>query len=510
MAFGETLREFGVKISLIFDKKKAKEAQDAVEDLGAKMKSFALGLAGMTAGLFESQNLFTSNSRALEDQAQTLGITTEALQAYEYAAKVGANVNREELVGSFEKLADTMDQARAGIPEAAQAIYQIGEAAGIGGQNLLNKMRDPTFKVTDAMNVMADGIKRIQQTSPMAAQRLAEFALGNAKLIPLLRMGSDGVSKLTDEGYKNFVMSDKMIRQGKAMDQQMSRIWLTLRKMSYEIGFGVMKHLTPMINAFQKWFEANKSIISSDINDFLDVMADTLQLVYRGLTLGFRAFHAISGAMGGTKNALSALVVGFGLFKAAQFAGTLFSAARAVGVLLPGFTQLAGAVVGVGRAFKAFSLIGSLADILPALQIFGSGAIAALAPLLPVMLGIGAAVTAVHDLATLLQGGSFKDTWTGKGWEKAKEGVGWIANKIAGIGGGAQTIGQAYASPSAPLAAGAAPSTSQTNTFNTTNNISIPPGTTPSQAHDIITRSTVDSHQKLIKAAADAQTSRVY
>ena len=164
MGMGEVLREFGVKVSLAFDSKKIDAAEDKLKKFGDEMKSFALQVGGMAAAVFESQNLFTSNARSLQNQADMLGINTEKLQEYEYAAKVAANVNREDLVGSMESLATTMDKARAGDVEARQALENIGGAMG-DQSAIIAKLNDKNYTAADAMLDMSAGIEKISKAS---------------------------------------------------------------------------------------------------------------------------------------------------------------------------------------------------------------------------------------------------------------------------------------------------------------------------------------------------------
>lgn len=514
MAFGEVLREFGVAIKLNFDSKKFDEADDKISKFSDKLKGFALGVAGLTAGLFESQNLFTSNARSLQNQADLLGINTTQLQEYEYAAKVAADVNRDELVGSLQQLGDTMDKARAGDVAARQALEQIGGAGGNTAM-IIGRLNDKTYKVTDAFKDLSVGISAISKTSPQAAARLTEQTVGNAKLLNLLRQGPKAIQDLTEEGGRNFALNDKMIKQGYQMDVQMSKLWMTFRKFGYEIGFSVMKHLGPMIGQFEKWFNANKKMIASGINIFLDTLANALEIVFKDAVAIAKALGPVIDMMGGSKNAIQALIAAFVVFKGLGIAVSFIQMATAVGSFLGTLLNI-GKIFGLLKdTFALFKMIGGIADILPALQLFGAGAVEALAPLLPVIAGIAAAGVAIHDLMTILSGGSFSDTWTGKGWEKAKEGVGWIANKVKSFAGGSATAPYNAVAPSGAAAAGGGGSggaqVNQENHFTTQNTIMVPPGTTATDASHMISKANVDSHEKMmIKTKADAGSNRIY
>lgn len=511
MGFGEVLREFGVKVSLNFDSKKVEEAQNKIDKFGGKLRSFAFEVAGLSAGVFEFQNLFTSNARSLQNQADLLGINTEQLQEYEYAAKVAADATREDLVGSLQTLGDTMDKARAGDLAARQALEQIGAASGNTGL-ILSRLNDKTYKVTDAFRDFSGGIQAISKSSPQAASRLTEMALGSTKLFNLMRQGPKAIDALTAEGKKNFALNEKMIRQGYEMDVQMSKLWMQFRKMGYEIGFNVMKHLAPMIAQFTKWFTANKKLISSGINTFLDTLATALKVVWETAAEVAKVMGPLIESFGGSEKAIKTLVNGFLLFKALGLASSFIQMGFAISKFVLPLGTLMEVAVGLGEAFKSFALIEGLADVLPALALFGEGALAALAPLLPVIAGIAAAGVAIHDLMTLLSGGSFKDTWTGKGWEKVKEGVGWVGDKLSGATfAGAAPYGQI--GPSGQLAAqgAGAGNVAQENHFSTTTTVMVPPGTTPTQAAHIVSQANVDAHEKLmLKAKLDAGRSRKY
>jgi hypothetical protein len=512
VALGEVLREFGVKVSLAFDGKKVDEAEKRMKDFGSEMRSFALEVAGVTAGLFATGKSFTSFGRSIENQAGALNITTDELQEYEYAAGVAADANREDLVASFQNLGDTMDKARAGVPEARQALFNMANAAGRGGE-LIAKLHDPMFKVTDAAKLLSDGINKMSLSNPMAARRMTELAFGSDKLYNLWRQGPAAIDALNKEADKNSVINKKMIDQGYKLDQQLTKIWFIFRKFGLEIGSNVMRHLMPMINQFMRWFGANQKLISSGINGFLDALAEGLKAVFETTVAVARALGPVIDLLGGTGNAVKLLISAFVAWKALGIASSFISMLSGIAGLLPSISTLVGVFSGLGEAFKSLSLIEGVADILPAIELFGTGALAALAPLLPVMAAIAGAGVAIHDIMTLLSGGSFKDTWTGKGWDKVKEGVGWVSDKVKGIGnmsvGGAMPYTQVAAAGAG--AGGGSTSVTQENHFTTQNNITVPSGTSAPAASAMISKANVDSHEELMrKAKMDAARSRQY
>jgi hypothetical protein len=464
MGLAETIRRFGVQLSFDFDPKKVEAAQESIEKLTGKLKGFAFDVGALTAGLFGMQNVFTANARSLEEQSNLFGIGTDELQQYEYAAKVAANVNRDELVDSFQTLANTMDKARAGDAEARKALYDIGAAAG-DSSLILGKLADPTYKVTDAMHDMSKGIQAMSEKSPLAANRLTQLTLGNAKLFNMLKGGPKAIDQLTNESKKNFVINDRMIKQGAEMDRQMSKLWLIFRKFGYEIGFNVMRHLTPMIQAFQSWFQANQKIIQSGITTFLDILADALKSIWEGALMLVKALGPVVDLLGGQANAVKD-------------------------------------VVGAWLAFKAISIASSVV-----------GMVTAFAPFLPILLAVTAAVVALHDAWKLLNGEGLKNTWIG---QLVKGGIGGGGGILSSLGNAAKGfVGPSTGGPAAAPAGGWAGALGggvppSENHYHANTTVNVPSGTSPAVASQMVARAHTDTFDKMmIKAKMDASRNKV-
>lgn len=481
MGFGEVLRQFGVKVSLDFDSKKFEEAQSKVDKFAGKLRSFAFEASALTAGVFEFQNLFTSNARSLQNQADLLGINTEKLQEYEYAAKVAADANREDLVGSLQTLGDTMDKARAGDIAARQALEQIGGASG-NTSLILGKLNDRTYKTTDAFRDLSQGIMNISKNSPQAASRLTEMTLGSTKLYNLMRQGPKAIDQLTAEGKKNFALNDSMIKQGAKMDIQMSKLWMTFRKFGYEIGFSVMKHLTPLITQFTKWFSVNKNLIASGINAFIDALADGLEFVWKAGVKVVEFLGPLIDKVGGINNAMRLLIGTFLAFKAISLAASFAS----MGTAILGFATT---LVGVGP------MIGAIGASIKGLAVSTVSFLGGLT-------AVVAAAAAGYEAGKALN--DFIDSKTGG------EGIG---GKLYDFLHPDENKGFSNVTPSGGLgpSPGSGSSTPQENHFNTTNTIMMAPGTTAAGAAGIISKATVDSNEKMmIKAKQDAARSRKY
>lgn len=477
---GGTLEEFGVKISLMFSKEKAEEAQAAIKKIGDELRHTAFEAAGAAAALFAIGNNFTANARELEEQADMLGLNTKQLQEYEYAAKVAANVNREELVGSLQHLGDMMDRARAGDQDARQAMLQLAHA-GIGEQAMLQKLSDKSYTSADAMKDLSAGFQNIAKQSPQAAARLAEFAFGSAKLMPLLKQGPQAFDNLAKEADKNFVLNEKMIKQGAEMDRQFTRIWLTMKKFAYEIGFNVMKHIKPLVDQFTRWFAANKNLIASGINGFLDELVEVMETLFFIASDVWTVFTKVGEVFGGMGNLAAGVLAAFVAFKT-----------------LMGIVAMIDAFVKINAAIKSIAV---------SFELLGAAEGIALAPILAWALAIAGAVALIHDAYTIWkemhEGKTFdeakKDTWTGKG-----------INKVKSMFAGGEKNANEVATGSAGQGAPGVGEVNQENTFTTNMTVTVPHGTTPLAASNMVSKAAVDAHEKMmIKAKLDGARKQI-
>jgi hypothetical protein len=352
----------------------------------------------------------------------------------------------------------------------------MAEAGGVT-KEMMAALQNPLTKVNDVALLLSNGIQKMSLSNPMAARRMTELAFGSDKLYNLWRQGPDAIKALNKEADRNSVINQKMLAQGKLMDQQLTKIYFIFRKFGLEIGSKVMPHVMKLVGEFTKWFNANKKMIASGINGFLDALANALEAVFDSAVAIAKALGPVIDMLGGTQNAVKLLLAAFIAFKAFSVTASFVEMGISIFKVLGPLLQLGNVLGGIGQAFKAFSLIEGVADILPALTLFGEGALAALAPLLPVMAAIAVAGVAIHDIMTILSGGSFKDTWTGKGWEKVKQGVGWAGDKLKGLNfAGAVPYGQVAPAGAAATSGAAGPTIQQEN--NHTNNVTVmlPPG----------------------------------
>lgn len=194
------------------------EATDRMAQ-GANLARNALGLLGVAFGTREAIE-WVKSSIDVADQAnktaQKIGISTEALTGYQYAAKL-ADVDNEKLQSSLVKLAKNMEAAAYSGGTQAQTFKLIGvETVDASGK--LRSIDGVMLDVADRFAGMEDGAQKAA-----LAQEL--FGKAGAELIPFLNQGRDGIEQLRAEAERlGVVISTDTARQAEEFNDNLARL----------------------------------------------------------------------------------------------------------------------------------------------------------------------------------------------------------------------------------------------------------------------------------------------
>lgn len=448
MALGKTIREFGVKLSLAYDKAGYEGANRAIESMAKTIKEVGFGAAAAAGTIFGFAEAAASNAKDLELYSSTLGISTERLQELSYGAKIAANVNRDELMGALEGVSKTLDDVKRGNLEAGSTFNALGINVGA--------MVKSGMRADQVMAVVADRLKEIND--PIARASLASKVFGGnvgTKLLPYLLKGSAGMAALGMEARKlGVVMDDKVLKSQAKFQDSLNRVLFVLKNIAYLIGGELIKKLEPLIIKFQNWVVANRKLIATGIKEFIIGLGQAMRFLLDFAIGAVETFKKFAEHVGGVGNAVKILTTAWIGFKALQIGIAIYELAT------------------------AFSVMG-----------------AALLPIMPELLAISGLMVAIHDGYTLLKGGDIKDTWVYQLVEYIK-GLGEhipiiskVTKLLEGVGAAphgafANQASQSVDKQNSPLYGGLQGGNG--NTYETTVNVGIPPGTSASQATDIV------------------------
>lgn len=194
--------------------------------------------AALAAAIVEAEKALISltiESAAYADeiltQSAVTGLSTEALQEYQYAAEL-VDVSLDTLTSSQAKMIRNMDAARRGSKEQAEAFDKLG----ISVQNADGTLRD----AQDVFGDVIDALGAISNETERDAIAMTIFGRSARDLNPLIKAGSDGLRELTQEAHNvGYVMGEEALDALGAVDDQLQRMNRSGEALKNQIAVGM-------------------------------------------------------------------------------------------------------------------------------------------------------------------------------------------------------------------------------------------------------------------------------
>ncbi len=212
MAMGDVIARLSVALNLetaAFDKN-TRAASGSIHKMQQTMSRAATAIGGALAGMFavDTVTKWHDMSKAALDAAGSLGetaaqigVTTNALQEYRYAA-TQAGVSQEGMDKALAQLTKRLGEAAQGAKAPTEALSRLGIT-----------LDDVKGKSTgDVLPMIAEGIAKIKDPAQQAAIAVDLFGKAGQSLLPLLSEGAAGVNRLREDAHKlGVVMSEQAI-----------------------------------------------------------------------------------------------------------------------------------------------------------------------------------------------------------------------------------------------------------------------------------------------------------
>lgn len=189
---------------------RAGPAANVLEAFGVAGIGAAAALGGLTIAMGHAREAMAFGDD-LQATADKIGITAEALQEFRYVADE-ADVPVEKLEDGLQKLNAAIGAMQTGI--GAAKVEKVFKALGLTEADLKG-VRD----ARDLLPVIAD---RISEVGTTAEQVQIARKLGIEDLLPMLRMGADGIAELTDRSRElGLVLDNETVAALAEADRQM-------------------------------------------------------------------------------------------------------------------------------------------------------------------------------------------------------------------------------------------------------------------------------------------------
>lgn len=234
---GDALNDIGGKFGISLPKEMT-NTLNGMLNLDAQTLVLAGSFAAVAAAVVEVEKALVSltiESAAYADeiltQSAVTGLSTEALQEYQYAADL-VDVSLDTLTSSQTKMIRSMDAARRGSKEQAEAFDKLG----ISVQNADGTLRDAQDVFGDAI----DALGAISNETERDAIAMTIFGRSARDLNPLIKAGSDGLRELTQEAHDvGYVMGEEALDALGAVDDQLQRMNRSGEALKNQIAVGM-------------------------------------------------------------------------------------------------------------------------------------------------------------------------------------------------------------------------------------------------------------------------------
>ena len=308
---GDALNDIGGKFGISLPKEMTSTLNGMLK-LDAKTLALALSFAAVTAAVVEVEKALismTKESAAYADeiltQSAVTGLSTEALQEYQYAAEL-VDVSLDTLTSSQTKMIRSMDAARRGSKEQAEAFDKLG----ISVQNADGTLRDAQDVFGDAI----DALGAISNETERDAIAMTIFGRSARDLNPLIKAGSDGLRELAQEAHNvGYVMSEEALDALGAVDDQVQRMNRSNEALKNQIAIGMapavenlMKKGTDFFVRLQEAAEGSGILeVFSALLDVVSALEPLFDVLFGTAEDGVPALQALALALGVVADALT-------------------------------------------------------------------------------------------------------------------------------------------------------------------------------------------------------------
>ncbi len=285
-AFREIFAHFGIEV----DTSELKKGKESVEDFVETLKG--VGEKVMAAFAVEKVKEFVMGmaeaAEKLELQAASLGVGTQALQEWQFAASM-SGIKADQLTGAMMRLEKGGKASATGL-----------QALGLSAKDAHGEAKP----VTQMLDEIADKIEKIESPTKRAEAATKIFGKTGQKLIPFLEQGSKGIKKFRDEVKElGGGMSEDFIKKSKQMLQDSKRLNLAWESFKVRI----VGELLPAFTTLITWLTKGAM--------WLVALSENSSMLTAAFTaLGVAAVIALSsmlGPLGALLLELAPIIIGF-------------------------------------------------------------------------------------------------------------------------------------------------------------------------------------------------------
>jgi hypothetical protein len=279
------VRELVVQLGFKVDQAKIDAFDDRInqiklkmQDFGKSIKSARYEIAGLVASATGLGVIVTKTAQAIKETdelATRLGITTKTLQGLELIAQ----------------------QAGEDVGDLSKALTKLSSSTA--------KQNNQSKNTVELYSEIAREILKITDASKQA--ELAQKLLGTTNM-DLVRAMSVSTSELKAQiesiGTVGHLLTKEDVERSKAFLQTWNRFKIIFNGIKTSIALNIMPLFDKLISKVNKWFLANKEIITQNVTGVIKATAEALGLVLKVIEILLAPIQKLINLLGGAENAI--------------------------------------------------------------------------------------------------------------------------------------------------------------------------------------------------------------
>lgn len=349
------------KLTFEYDDKAIESFSKSLDTAVKTLTGVVAASAAAAAGIFAFTKNIAETNDELGKLSQRLGIDVTDLQELGYVAELNGS-SIDTMNSSMENLSRITSETSMGMGAGVEAFGRLGVS-----------VTDVEGRVKSADDLFVELADSISGLSSQAEKLELSQKLGiDTGLLLTLDQGTDALLRQKKEAQELGFAFDKNAAKAAAnFNDSLLRLRKIITGVSNIIGTKLMKQITPVIEAFTKWFKANRALIQQRLEDVLTKLISIIQGVFNISIRVFGVINNIIKAFGGWENAIKLVAAGFVILNASALILPIIltTIAAAILLLIEDFQKFyQGGDSAIGNLLERFPTLGaailSVADII--------------------------------------------------------------------------------------------------------------------------------------------------
>lgn len=316
----------------------ASAANRATAGIGAGFGRLRGIIAGAIGGLSVAAALkgitnFAAKGDDILDVANRLGLTAEALQEFQYAAKM-ADLTAEELTGVMQKMNTNLGQLKVGQGSLFQVLSKTNPQLARQLRNVKNS--------DEAFSLLMDSIAK--ETNVQKRATLAQAAFGKSGQA-LIDMAGDLNEKRKEARAAGAIISNEDILAAQRMHNSLLRLKASWAGFLNNVLGRVAQVLAPILEKWSAWVVANRELIGQRIDAVIGGIGGAIKFLVPFLKAAVDLFIFL-------KPILPIVIAGIVGLTVAQWALNVAMDANPIGAVILALTALVAVIIVVIRYWK--------------------------------------------------------------------------------------------------------------------------------------------------------------